>query len=130
MASRFAQRLIKQARNGDAQAQASLGKLYLAGGEGLPANESAALHWLALAADAGFEVADQAIADCIASDRAGAQIQQYADACQRAASRGEPAGHCALGDIYATGTSAEAFPSSTMLLFCTVMFPAISVVRK
>lgn len=108
MATRFAQRLMREARGGDAQAQASLGKLYLSGGEGLPASEKAALHWLALAARAGVADADQLIAECIALDRAGSEIHEHKDACRRAAEQGHPAGHCALGDIYASSSEAKA----------------------
>lgn len=102
MATRLALRLMKGAKNGDGQAQVSLGKLYLSGGEGLAVNYEAALRWLLPAARGGFADADLLIADCVALDRAGFQIHRYMDACQRAAARGHSAGHCALGDIYSS----------------------------
>lgn len=97
---------MKIARNGDAQAQLSLGRLYLSGGEGLAANDSAALHWLSLAAREGVPEADELIADSVAEDRAGSEVQRYIEPCERAAARGHAAGHCALGDIYAARADA------------------------
>lgn len=101
MATRLAQRLMKGARTGDAQAQLSLGKIYLSGGEGLAANHNAALHWFVHAAREGLAEADMLIAECVALDCAGTEIQVHLEACQRAAAQGHAAGHCALGDIYA-----------------------------
>ncbi len=106
MATRLAQQLISAARSGDGQAQLSLAKLYLSGGEGLAANYEAALHWLVLAAQRRSTDADLLIAECVALDRAGSQLHRYMDASQRAAAQGHAAGHCALGDIYSRSTDA------------------------
>ena len=102
MATRLAQRLIKTARSGDTEAKVSLGKLYLFGGEGLAANEKAALHWLSQAAHEGLAEANVLIAECVARGSAGNEIHHYKNACQQAAEQGHPAGFCALGDIYAS----------------------------
>ena len=101
MASRLAQRLIKDAKSGDSQAQVNLGRLYLTGGEGLAASQEAALHWLFLASREGSVDADTLIAECVAQDRVSIKLSHCVDACQRAANEGHPAGYCALGDIYA-----------------------------
>lgn len=108
LATRLAQRLMKHARSGDAQAQVNLARLYLSGGEGLAANHQAALHWLSLAAQAGFAEADALIAECVALDRAGSELHQFTEACERAAARGRSEGHCALGDIYASRSDTPA----------------------
>lgn len=105
MATRLAQRLIKEARSGYAEAQLSLGNLYLVGGEGLAASNDAALHWLLLAARGGVADADRLIAEHVALDQAKSQLHECVEACERAAAQGHPAGYCALGDIYASSVS-------------------------
>ena len=107
MATRRAQQLLKGARSGDIEAQLGLGRIYLSGGEGLPANHRAALQWLAQAAQSGHAEADALIAECVALDRAGPQLHLYQDACERAAAQGHPEGLCALGDIYAASAAAD-----------------------
>lgn len=106
MATRLAQQLMRGARKGDARAQMNLGRLYLSGGEGLPANQKAALHWLSLAAKEGDAEADALIAECIALDRAGSEIHHFIEVCKRVAAKGHAAGYCALGDIYSSRAAA------------------------
>ncbi|GGX91108.1 hypothetical protein GJV26_12075 [Massilia dura] len=57
MANREELAVIRGARTGDAACQLRLGKLYLAGGAGLPCSPPTALHWLARAAAAGIDEA-------------------------------------------------------------------------
>ncbi|QBE63503.1 SEL1-like repeat protein [Pseudoduganella lutea] len=57
MANREELAVIRGARAGDAACQLKLGKLYLAGGAGLPCSPPTALHWLARAAAAGIDEA-------------------------------------------------------------------------
>lgn len=57
MANREELAVIRGARAGDPACQLRLGKLYLAGGAGLPCSPPTALHWLARAAGAGIEEA-------------------------------------------------------------------------
>ncbi|MBE0612187.1 MAG: sel1 repeat family protein [Burkholderiales bacterium] len=102
MATRLAQRLIRDARSGDSEAQVNLGSLYLSGGEGLAASQEAALHWLLMAAREGCTDADRLIAESVANGRVKTQLKHCVGPCQRAANEGQPAGYCALGDIHAS----------------------------
>jgi TPR repeat protein len=106
MATRLALQLIKGAKNNDALAQLALGKLYLSGGEGLAANNEAALQWLLRAARAGIADAELLIAERVALDCAGPQVHRYMEACQHAAALGHAAGYCALGNIYSSRVDA------------------------
>ena len=65
MANREELAIIRKARSGDAACQLALGKLYLAGGAGLPQSLPTALHWLARAAGQGQAEAWQAIGHAI-----------------------------------------------------------------
>ncbi|MEY3201249.1 MAG: hypothetical protein RIR70_799 [Pseudomonadota bacterium] len=62
MASRASLKLLRLARDNDSTAQLELGKLYLAGGEGIAPNQEAALIWLGRAADQGLREASRLIA--------------------------------------------------------------------
>ncbi|MBS3916834.1 MAG: hypothetical protein KGZ31_03990, partial [Sulfuritalea sp.] len=77
MASRKAQALIKAARTGDGAARLALGRLYLAGGEGLAASPQAAFHWLAQAAAGGSMEAAREIALGIPPEAAAADAGTY-----------------------------------------------------
>lgn len=99
MATRLSQRLIKDARADSPLGQLNLGKLYLFGGEGLAANNDAALHWLTRAARAGMQEAALLVAECIPVERVGAKGKDYLSACQQAAALGSAAAHCGIGDI-------------------------------
>ncbi|GGY24668.1 tetratricopeptide repeat protein [Pseudoduganella albidiflava] len=57
MANREELAVIRGARAGDPECQLKLGKLYLAGGAGLPCSPPTALHWLSRAAAAGLDEA-------------------------------------------------------------------------
>ena len=57
MANREELAVIRGARSGDPGCQLKLGKLYLAGGAGLPCSPPTALHWLSRAAAAGIDEA-------------------------------------------------------------------------
>jgi len=55
MASRTGLTLLRNARQGDAQAQLALGRVYLTGEHGLGKSHITAFHWLEMAARAGLE---------------------------------------------------------------------------
>lgn len=65
MASRKFLQYIREARNGDGQAQLALGKNFLHGDNGAMANIASALIWLSKAAKQGIDQAVQLIADYV-----------------------------------------------------------------
>lgn len=71
MASKAILPTIRKARSGDAESQFLLGRLYLDGGDGLPAHEATAYHWLSRAAVQGFAAAQQLIGARISPAAAG-----------------------------------------------------------
>ena len=109
MASREAQKLIKAARSGDAVARFRLGRLYLAGGEGLAANPAAALNWLVLAWKGGHPEAAREMAERLHPGAVSNDARtDYVAACREAAASGFPAAHFALGNIYRQAGQHEA----------------------
>lgn len=65
MASRRILKEIQHSRQGRAESQLALGKCYLTGGEGLPANHLAAYRWLSAAADQGLAEAAWLIGESV-----------------------------------------------------------------
>ena len=99
MATRYALKQIKEARNGDPVAQLWVGRNYLEGGEGLAPNLRGALQWLERAAKAGLEESERMIAEKIPAE-IGAESSEYARICERVAARGSAIAYSRLGDLF------------------------------
>ncbi len=86
MANREELVIIRKARSGDAACQLALGKLYLAGGAGLPQSLPTALHWLSRAAGQGQAEAwlaiGHAIPHAVAAPCRGSVLAAYVKASQ------------------------------------------------
>lgn len=98
MASRTLLPLIKRAREGDVDAQLSLGRHYLAGGQGVARNLAAAAGWLARAFAAGNAEAGRLLAEetpaTLCEDAA-----LFRRACQQAAATGSARALAALAAL-------------------------------
>lgn len=101
MATREATRLMKAARQGDATAQLTLGQLYLAGGEGLAANSTAAMSWLARAWKGGRAEAAWTMAELPPPGNSSDILTDYVGACRDAAADGSMTAHFSLGVVQA-----------------------------
>lgn len=92
-----------KAEKGDADAQISLGRLYLVGGT-MPQNDVEAVKWFRKAAEQGDPFGQQSLADMYKN---GLGVpQDYVEAVKwyrKAAEQGEPLGQQSLGDMYNNG---------------------------
>jgi len=97
--------LIKSARNGDAEAQLAMGRLYLTGGEGLAANPFAAANWFSRAWKSGRAEAAVYMAEGIPppSGASNVMAMDYVDACQAAAAQGSAIASFHLGELLSAG---------------------------
>ena len=98
-------RLIKSARDGDAEAQLAVGRLYLTGGEGLAANPFAAATWFSRAWKCGRAEAAVYIAEGIPPPSSESNVMplDYVSACHAAAARGSAIASFHLGELLRTG---------------------------
>lgn len=105
MATQNAMRLIKSARQDDAEAQLALGALYLTGGEGLAANPLAAASWFSRAWKNGRAEAAVYIAEGIPppSRESNCMPLNYVSACQAAVAQGSAVASFHLGELLQAG---------------------------
>jgi TPR repeat protein len=101
--------LIRAASSGMALAEYSLA-LHYRDGKGVMVDQAAAVAWLRRAASRGLAAAQVDLAGIIVTGANGTPNQEAVDLYSRAAGRGEPRAHVALGEFYETGNGGQADP--------------------